>query len=59
MQCPKCGLRRDRVVDTRTRAGGTYRRRECRECRFRWTTLEYRVKFSHSQSAPLQVVETK
>lgn len=34
--CPKCGATSSRVVDTK----GVKRRRECRECRYRWNTWE-------------------
>ena len=42
MQCPFCKKDNDRVVDSRVRQKGTVirRRRECRSCRRRYTTLE-------------------
>lgn len=40
--CPECGNSRNRVTDTRHSHGGyvTRRRRECLDCRFRFTTWE-------------------
>jgi len=42
MRCPFCKSDDDRVVDSRARQGGAVirRRRECRSCRRRYTTLE-------------------
>lgn len=42
MRCPKCGCQEDKVIDSRaSREGGTIRRRrECLECRHRFTTYE-------------------
>ncbi len=42
MKCPFCGLGEDRVVDSRSGKEGTTirRRRECLECRRRYTTYE-------------------
>lgn len=42
MKCPSCGFERDRVIDSRpVRAGrGVRRRRECAQCRTRFTTYE-------------------
>lgn len=42
MDCPDCGDKRTRVVDTETSADGTSvrRRRECQRCSFRFTTYE-------------------
>ena len=43
MNCPYCGSESDRVVDTRSARGGrsVRRRRECLDCRKRYTTYEY------------------
>jgi transcriptional repressor NrdR len=43
MKCPHCGHAEDRVVDSRTIKEGKAirRRRECLECRQRFTTYEY------------------
>lgn len=43
MKCPFCGSPRDRVVDTRSARYGkaTRRRRECLDCKKRYTTYEY------------------
>ena len=42
MQCPFCGIDRDKVVDSRGSEGGraVRRRRECLGCRRRFTTYE-------------------
>jgi transcriptional regulator NrdR family protein len=40
MQCMKCGSEKDRVVDSRLQGGDVWRRRECRDCGERWTTVE-------------------
>ncbi len=41
MQCPYCGYARTRVVDTtRASRGGIRRRRECRACGRRFSTME-------------------
>ncbi len=42
MRCPYCGFGEDRVVDSRSGKEGTTirRRRECLECRRRYTTYE-------------------
>lgn len=42
MQCPFCGSGNDKVVDSRSSEGGraVRRRRECRDCRRRFTTYE-------------------
>jgi hypothetical protein len=39
MQCMKCGGKGD-VVDSRPQPEGTWRRRQCRVCGERWTTVE-------------------
>ena len=40
MRCPHCGKADSRVVDTRETSTGIRRRRECLECRGRFTTYE-------------------
>jgi len=42
MQCPFCGNNNDKVVDSRSSEGGrtVRRRRECQDCRRRYTTYE-------------------
>lgn len=42
MRCPKCGCQEDKVIDSRaSREGATIRRRrECAQCRHRFTTYE-------------------
>lgn len=39
MKCDKCGGR-SLVVDSRDLKEGLRRRRECRDCRWRWSTIE-------------------
>lgn len=39
MLCAKCGGKGD-VVDSRPHPEGTWRRRQCRKCGERWTTME-------------------
>ena len=41
MNCLKCGGKGD-VVDSRPGPEGTWRRRQCRACGERWTTVESR-----------------
>ena len=43
MRCPYCGVKRDKVIDSRsTKAGKSIRRRrECLKCGNRFTTYEY------------------
>jgi transcriptional repressor NrdR len=40
MKCPFCGSNNSRVIDTRTAEGGIRRRRECEDCKRRFTTYE-------------------
>jgi transcriptional repressor NrdR len=42
MRCPKCGLRSDKVIDSRqSRQGQSIRRRrQCLKCNYRYTTYE-------------------
>lgn len=42
MKCPRCGKDSDRVLETRNSQAGSVirRRRECGQCRFRFTTYE-------------------
>ena len=42
MRCPKCGFRDDKVIDSRQSrdSSSIRRRRECLECRYRFTTYE-------------------
>lgn len=42
MQCPKCGEKDTRVVDSRIQKSGTSirRRRECTACNYRFSTIE-------------------
>jgi transcriptional repressor NrdR len=43
MQCPYCGNRNDKVIDSRVsrNASSVRRRRECLKCKKRFTTYEY------------------
>ncbi|MBU8934475.1 MAG: transcriptional regulator NrdR [candidate division Zixibacteria bacterium] len=43
MKCPQCGHEEDKVVDSRPSQDGSAvrRRRECLECKHRFTTYEY------------------
>lgn len=40
MQCPKCRYSNTQVLDTRDSVDGVRRRRECPECKHRFTTYE-------------------
>ena len=53
MKCPECGHLEDKVVDSRTAKDGEAirRRRECLECRKRFTTYEY------IEKTPLMVIK--
>lgn len=43
MKCPNCGYEENRVIDSRplNKENGIRRRRECEECKYRFTTYEY------------------
>lgn len=43
MKCPNCGFEVNRVIDSRplSKENGIRRRRECEQCRYRFTTYEY------------------
>lgn len=43
MRCPECGSEDDRVVKTIDYEVRVWRRRECNECKERWSTNERRV----------------
>ncbi|WP_374759923.1 NrdR family transcriptional regulator [Acidithiobacillus thiooxidans] len=40
MNCPQCGKKGLRVINSRTRNESVYRRRECVACSFRFSTTE-------------------
>ncbi|HEA68227.1 MAG TPA: hypothetical protein ENI07_15615 [Desulfobacterales bacterium] len=40
MKCPKCKENNDKVIDSRPSDYGIRRRRECQDCKERWTTYE-------------------
>ena len=40
LHCPSCGKRKLITVDTRPTRGGIRRRKECNQCRFRFSTVE-------------------
>ena len=42
--CPQCGAD-TYVVDTRPYLDGIRRRRECKECGYRYSTLEYNIEY--------------
>ena len=41
MQCPHCGLGKHKVIDTRDRGETIRRRRQCLDCKQRFTTYEH------------------
>lgn len=41
IQCPNCMALKNRVLNSRGALDGIRRRRECRECKSRFTTREY------------------
>lgn len=43
IECPRCGCQKSTVYDTRRERGTQIRRRECHNCKQRWTTLERRI----------------
>jgi len=51
MQCPYCGHKENKVVDSRTSGDSIRRRRECLDCSKRFTTYEY------IEAVPLTVVK--
>lgn len=47
MNCPKCGERELLVIDKRdTDCESVYRRRKCKLCGHRFTTVEYEVELT-------------
>jgi len=40
MRCPRCDSEKLSVADSRHREGRIYRRRECRDCGYRFSTIE-------------------
>ena len=40
-----CEHKRQMVINSRVLPEGRYRRRECLDCRHRWSTVEYEVDF--------------
>ena len=57
MKCPFCQADNDRVIDSRTSQDGfaTRRRRECLDCKHRYTTYEHieaRASRSSRKAAP-------
>ena len=42
MECPKCGDS-TKVIDSRTKSEGKYRRRECLSCFSRFSTIKERI----------------
>lgn len=52
MRCPKCGFEDSRVIDSRSSDNDSIRRRrECEQCRHRFTTYERR------EETPLSVIK--
>lgn len=47
MNCPVCGGT-TKVVDSRTTCESTYRRRECRKCAYRYSTIELETDLAES-----------
>lgn len=49
MECPNCGSNKSFVIDVRQRrfCSGYFphRRRECRDCGYRWNTIEVHEKY--------------
>lgn len=41
IECPNCGCHHFRTIQTRAHAAGIYRRRECRYCGRRLSTIEH------------------
>ena len=55
MKCPRCGFADSKVVDSRpTEGGGIRRRRECLQCKNRFTTYET---YELTNTAPLVVIK--
>ena len=55
MKCPRCGFADSKVVDSRpTEGGGIRRRRECLQCKTRFTTYET---YELANTAPLVVIK--
>ncbi len=40
MKCPECNHNKQKVLEIRTRVGHNYRRRECLNCKYRFSTKE-------------------
>ena len=47
MKCPKCENQNSKVIDSRSiqKSSSIRRRRSCLECKFRFTTYEYTLKY--------------
>jgi transcriptional repressor NrdR len=56
LDCPKCGANTS-VIDTRPTLGGIRRRRECDECKERFTTLEQDIEIVNRQRGFKAVAE--
>lgn len=54
MQCPKCGEADTHCKDSRPKVGSVYRRRECRACGWRFTTVEVSLETFNSMSSVLK-----
>lgn len=40
MDCPKCAGKQVFIIDSRAKTDHVWRRRECRDCGYRWNTVE-------------------
>ena len=64
VHCPSCGWNKVKVYDSRSHQALKWRRRECQECGYRWSTVEmdqeqYRryKRLSEAMGAALEVME--
>lgn len=51
LHCPSCGKRKLLTVDTRPTRGGIRRRKQCNQCRFRFSTIETIAKIRNGTKA--------
>lgn len=62
LQCPVCKVVKDAVIDSRpsTRDGEIVirRRRKCKSCGFRWSTIEMKVDVLEKIETGLRDIET-
>ena len=59
MECPRCAGKSSSVVDSRPNEVGIRRRRSCKDCGFRWSTMELPVADHEAETAKQRAELTK